>query len=384
MNNIANDNLHLPPVTNRGAISAIKDGVFLLFDWVQATLFIDFKNYGIYDLFFHLFRVNRYDVLLDAIPPLFGYSHSYSYRHLVIFVSDDREDMGYHIYLTGQGCRDLEDSNISYVELFNKLYEFNCHFTRVDVSFDNFTNKYFNLDRIKRCINNKEVVTKFRHSLQFIKEDLDSLNNIGFTIWFGSRASDIQFVFYDKLKERIYNANKEIDSDIQYWNRLEMRFRNEKADTIIYNYMFCSNFNQYILGIINNKISFRIKSLSNSQRCRWQYHKWWNDFIDNVPKIKFQSVPIEYSISKKRSWLDHTCSYSSFCVLMADIKDFTTDDIFSRYLYEFFLKGSKKLSEKDLQYINQFRIKNNLVPISYSEVNDFIKNIKDIIIKMNK
>ena len=77
----------------------------------------------------------------------------------------------------------------------------------IDVSIDNFTNKYYSLNRVVKCIKNHEVVSRFRSCIQFAKEDLDSLENIGHTVWFGSRSSDVQFVFYDKLKERIYNAD---------------------------------------------------------------------------------------------------------------------------------------------------------------------------------
>ena len=377
-----NDNkkLSLPPLTNRGVVNTIKSDVFLLFDWVEATIFPNNVFTNIYDIFFHLFKVNRLEVLFDELSPHFGYSHCYSYRNLCIYVSD-REDMGYHIYLTGTGCRDFEDLGLSYIDLFSNLLQFSCHFTRIDVSFDDFTGKCFPLNKIKSCIHNQEVVTKFRSSIQFVKDDLISNDNIGHTIWFGSRASELQFVFYDKLKERIYNANCEVNDDVEYWNRLEMRFRNTYADTIILNYLWCSDFNTYILGIINNYISFKVKSDTDNKRSRWKDQKWWSNFINDVPKIQFQNKPIEYNISKKRSWLDRSCSYSAFAVLIADIKDFSVDQVFSRFLYEFFSKGSKNISEYELQLINQYRIKNNLLPITFDEVKDFIKDIKEIIIK---
>ncbi|UKI58240.1 MAG: hypothetical protein L6V81_02030 [Clostridium sp.] len=52
--------------------------------------------------------------------------------------------------------------------------------------------------------------------------------------------------FYDKFKERIYNAGCSIDESIKAWNRFEMRYRNVYADTIIVNYLYVTDFNDYI------------------------------------------------------------------------------------------------------------------------------------------
>ena len=228
--------LYTAPLTNRGVVNTYKSGLFLLFDWVQGTFYIDEKNMTIYDLFFYLFGVNESDVLLNEKSPHFGYSHCYSFRDICIMYSE-REDMGYHLYMTGSACRDFEELGLDYKRLFQKLYKLNIHYTRIDVSIDDFTGKYFPFDKIKSCVLNRCVISKFRTSTEFVKTNLKDIDNIGYTIWFGTRASDIQYVFYDKLKERIYNANCEIIQDnLNAWNRFEMRYRNTYADTIVCNF----------------------------------------------------------------------------------------------------------------------------------------------------
>ena len=375
---------YVAPVTNRGVLCTSKSELFLLFDWVQATFFVDKKNYTIFELFFNLFGVSPGDVLHNEKSPHFGYTDCYSFRDICIMLSDTREELGYHLYMTGSACRQFEELGLSYNTLFQKLYKLNVHFTRVDVSIDDFTGKYFPFDKIKKCVLNREVVSKFRTSIEFVKTNLTDVDNIGYTIWFGTRASDVQFVFYDKLKERIYNANCEIIQDnLKSWNRFEMRYRNDYADTIILNYVNLDNFEDYLFGLINNYISFRVKSKTDSNKRRWKLQSWWSNFVGSYNKIRFQNVPVEYSVVRKKGWLLHSCSYSAFQVMLSDIKDIKLDSCFSYFLFEFLKHGSEEIKDLDLQKINEFRIKNNLVPLNRVEIEDFIKSIKDVIIQKN-
>lgn len=206
--------------------------------------------------------------------------------------------MGIHIYITGSGCRDIEDLNILYIDLFKKLISYGAVFTRVDISFDIFTEKYFSVKKIGDCIKNNEVVSRFKNSIEFLKTDLSNSLTNGYTIWFGSRASKIQIVFYDKLKERECN-NYIVTNNIKFWNRLEIRFRDNYASEVIYNFVN-NDFNKYIISILNNYISFKeYNSCDLKHKYRWNNKKWWNNFLNNAEKISFSNVNVESSISKK-------------------------------------------------------------------------------------
>ncbi len=383
-------NLHLAPPTNRGVVSAYQSGVLseiMLVDWLQVSVFSNDPKISsnsvrfVSQIFKYIFGIEFENVLTNEQSPLFGYTECYSFRNIKIFQHSENEDMGTHIYLTGSGCRDLEDLGIKYEDFFEKCSHLNAHYSRIDISFDIFHNKFFTLDRVKKCIENVEVVTKFRNSIQFTKDNLISKDNIGHTVWFGSRTSDIQFVFYDKLKERIYNANCEIDENIKYWYRLEIRFRNEKAMNVAYNYLFNSDFNLYIKSIINNYLSFREYSSTQKQRCRWQYKKWWTDFLNTTDKIKFQYRPIEYDITKKRNWLDRVASRSTLAVLLSEVEDISLDNITLDYIEHTLKVGLNKIEELDVEKINQYRISKKLTPLTLEDINSYISDIKEIILQ---
>lgn len=351
-----------------------------------------------YDLFFYLFRVDRTKVLFNVEKPLRPYSFCYSYKNIKMFGNDEHPEFGVHILLSGTACREFEALELDYDSLFYKLKDYNPHYTRLDVSFDDYTGDFWTLDRIASCISNTEVVTRFRSSIQIKKENLISLDNLGHTIQFGSRASDIQFTFYDKLKERKC-ANVEVLDNIKFWNRFETRFRNDKALSVVNHYLYFSDkvkcinqldthielesFNEYIKSVINNYISFRVFNPSDKTRSRWSYQVWWSNFLDNAKKIPFQSRPIEFSITRKKNWLDKSVSFSNFCVLIADLPDIKQDKESSKYLYNMFLTGADKLTDKELQYINEYRLAKGLNSFTKEELDSFVDSVKEFLIVKN-
>lgn len=378
-----------PPFTNRGVVntlatklrgSSISDQQYLLVDWIQGTLHLDILN--VYDIFKDIFNIKREDIIISA-GGLFGYDTTYSYKDIKIMSCSYRDDMGYHIYITGSGCRDIEDLNLDYSVVFQKLLVKGCKFTRVDISIDDYSGNYLNLDRIKDCIRNGEVVSKFRNATEFIKTNLSDSKNEGYTIWFGSRASDIQIVFYDKLKER-ESQNFIVRNDIKSWIRLECRFRNSKAQEVVTRFS-CSSlpvFKQFYKGIIFNYIKF-VNYSSDSNKSRWEVKEWWLNFLENIPKVQFQKVNVESSITKSRRWLVDSVSHTNLKVLLSEY-DITADDYSCKLIYDMLKSGSKLIDEKDLKQINESRIKNNLDPLTRESFESFIRETKDIILKTNK
>lgn len=375
-----------------------------LFDWVQATIlpfqdFIDIDDYNIlwinrnikkkipvqsldfiYFIFKYLFNIEWTEILVNHSNALFGYNMCYQYQDIKIFSSPAREDMGVHIYLTGSACRQYEDLGLSFVQLFTKLSQFNTQYTRIDYSFDMFHDEYFTLDRVQSCVSNSEVVSRFRSSVQFTKDNLISLDNVGHTVWFGSRTSDIQFVFYDKLKERKFNAVVEVSENIKHWYRLECRFRGGNADSVIVNYLYCSDFNNYIKGVINNYLSFRKKNTNDSRRSRWPIRSWWSKFIDSIDKIKLQSYNVESTITLKKNWLERVTSHSQLLVMLSDIEDITVDEQSCKFLYNYIKGNISKIDDYDIQIINNYRLKNKLTLLTKKDIFSYIEDIKDIYI----
>lgn len=381
------------PTTNRGVQNTTGPNVrgffktenqYILIDWIQCTI----MNYTdtVFSLFRYLFNIAPQLIIKEPCH-LFGYDTSYSFKNIKILIAEYREregmnSMGIHLYVTGTGCRDIEDLNISYFDLFDKLRKLGASFTRLDVSIDSYDDRFYTMNRIQTCIKNGEVRTRFKNSIEFVKTKLDNGENNGLTIWFGSRASNVQIVFYDKLKER-QSQNYIISNDIDYWTRLECRFRNEHATEVIQNFLKQSNFNDYLKGIITYNLDFVIFNPSDKNKSRWQQYSWWSDFIGSINRIKFQTVNVEKSITKSRRWINESVSRTNFKVFLSEIKDISVDSISSDFIFDVLTNGAKRLEDSDLQMINDYRVKHNLKPIERAEIEDLIRDIKDVIIERN-
>lgn len=385
-----------PPSTNRGVqmttplkkqgileTNNLKEKQRICVDWCQFTI-IDKFGYSAYDYFYNLFGIKKEDINFEN-KGLFCYKYTYSYKNIKIFTSDN-EEYGYHIYLTGQACRDFEDityssnRHTSWLSLFEKAKRYNSNFTRLDIAIDDFSGEYFTIDDLMTCVNNGEITTKFRDVTDFKKIVIDEKKVNGRTLWFGSRASLLQVVFYDKLLER-ESQNYIVDNEIKFWLRCEMRFRTDRANEIVDKYINETNdFSKVIKGVLDYYVSFLEYSATDSRKSRWPRKEFWSRYLDNVEKSRLTSIPIETSIVRKKAWIDNTVSRSEFAVLLSSLDNLSLDDKTSNYFYELLKSGYARLEEKDLTMINDYRVQNNMSVITMDQIEDFIKDIKGVIL----
>ena len=364
-----------PPFTNRGVVNTtgpeIREKINyknMLFDWIQCTIFCD---YSPRDLLVYLFSISSDDIYCEE-GGLFGYNVTYGYKNIQLFINNKREDMGYHLYCTGQACRDIENLNIRYYDLFKKIQELGGSYTRVDVSVDLFTDKYFTIEKIVNCIKNNEVLSKFKSSTEFNKINLDNGNNLGLTVWFGSRTSNLQIVFYDKLKERRC-ADVPIDKDVTFWNRLECRFRSSYANEVVSNFLSDKdNFNRYYFGIIANYLNFCRYSSSDSNRARWHTYSWWSDFLEDSASIRLYNVNIEKNLYSVDTWLDRSVSRS---MLMCYLGNVDKSNIDHKYFDKKLKSAYSKLTTNDINFINEYRLSIGQETLTQEDIRQLLESL---------
>lgn len=370
-----------PPFTDRGVQNtsgAIYREKNILIDWFECTLKNNVHPEIIFTSFLHIPK-EEIDVEDSG---LYGYKMTYSWRDIKIMTSLDNSVLGTHVLISGKGCRDIESLNVDWLELFGFLTDnFDMNITRIDIAIDTFTDKYFTLQKLRDYIKNKQVVSRFKSSTEFIQKSLSTSDIESETIWFGSRTSNIQIVFYNKLMERT-NASYEVDPNIKYWYRCESRFRNEIAMNLVKTILNNGDYIKIINDVLYNYLDFKDISYTESNRSRWITSFWWLDFLETNKKLSLKVNLKESSIVSKKRWLNDSVSKSQFMVYVSDlVKDtYTIDMLSSNYIYSILKEGFSKIKDKDMKVINEFRINNGLQPLNKEDLKDIVSNVSSLLI----
>jgi len=184
--------LEKPPIANREVEMTLPSENRFLIDWVSFTFKIDDPS----------------DVanMISLDPALFtkcsfgfsGYRQSLKLGNISIYF-DGRKDMGCHVEVTGQGCRQYEGhfTENPWQQLFQTVLAANGKFTRLDLAIDNIDGA-LTLERVWIAIQGHEqqIRTQFREWRRLQKGSFEKGKQItGDTIYVGSPKSHIQFRF---------------------------------------------------------------------------------------------------------------------------------------------------------------------------------------------
>ena len=406
---ISDKNFDRPPFTNRGVdntsfLSNLLEyqgfandlGQFILFDWFQCTILSEsyeckwdsgeitgYSNlsYKVIDMFKELFGLNSNELVFDYTG-VSGYNCTYSYKDIKIMYNVQKPEMGINILMSGQGCRCFEELKLDYIDFFRKLKRYAAvNYNRIDISIDDFTNKYFTLGKIKKYINKGAVCSKFLTSMNIEKTLISNSESVGHTIQFGSKASNVQVTFYDKLKER-KSKNIIVNDEVKYWTRCELRFRHETAKTLLNVILENSNnINFVVKSILKDYINFKDLNSKDSNKSRRVNASWWDSYLENVENLKITNYLPESTITKKKDWLYRSTSKSQLMVFLSGLDNIEIGELETSYIVDLFQSGIEKIREKDIKMINSERIKNKKEPLTSSEIKSYIDSLHDYILK---
>ena len=385
--------------TSEGTLTE-KLGQFCIFDWLEFTIFYDLNEYlNYYDFDKHKSYLSETETEYNAyilIRELFGlysdkithekrgrngYTDLYYYKNINIWTTTNTA-MGIHIEISGQGCRDLEDLHINIFNFIERLEnKYRVKYSRIDLSIDDFTNDYYDLKKINYYLKNKLISTRLRTFYNTTSGLTNTYDLLGHTIQIGSKAGLIHITFYDKLKERRAN-NYVVDENIKYWTRTEIRFRDEKAKEVVKEIIKRKEINSIIKGVLKHYIRFLHKDFNSkdTNKNRFKSVSWWQDFINNVDSLQLNNPKVYTSIQKKQAWLNESVSKSQFMVYCSQLENTSLDPITIDFLRKQLINGCTRIEIKDLNLINQERIRNDLIPFSLNDIEDILKQLKIVIL----
>lgn len=229
--------------------------------------------------------------------------YGYKYRDVFNGVSilsggreneDGVDDMGICVEISGQGCRTLETyGNVDWFSLFDILdcEENEFHVTRLDLAFDDHVGILDKL-RLKLDTDDGNYRSKFRSwEIQY--------GNLGFSIYHGSRKSQVMIRIYYKAAERGL-------LDGTHWIRVELQLRDENASGAIRAFMQHKKLGTVFSGILATYLVY-CEECADSNKSRWPVADYWAQLIQGVDQIHIAATPgVDYNIFHLQSFLVNT------------------------------------------------------------------------------
>ena len=336
------------------------------------------KAFALSEIFREYFKLERC-LVDDTGRPANNYRYQYKYsEYIYLRVAGPQNDFGEktcQLELRGEGCREFERimPDTSWHDFIMFLLTFTPTFKRIDITIDDLTGAEMKQQYLFNKIKNKEYTSVFKSEPKYY-----GMLDEGLTINLGSRNSMIELCIYDKLFQQ-KSLGKPVDSD--YWCRYEMRFRQDKANSVILELL-----NNYVnptvpiygldLQLFASKALYGIldiKEKNNSNRAHQNEIKTdqtWLSFLKTSEKGILPKAEPRISTSETRYNYIMPKAKMIFLEWMIDC-DFNLDVFFERFLNEE-LKLLKNTSRSQLSRLNQILVAKNKPTVNKNEFNEML------------
>lgn len=357
------------PYSNTGSGCTTPKSLTACVDWFSVT----FRRIFSWSEISELFQINPKN-FIQMDSGMNGYKSAVQYGDIVILY-DGTEEMGTHMMMSGQGCRQYENlfEGFDWSDIFGMILNYDFNVSRLDLAIDDFTG-LLNLSTLSGKARNGHVVSTLASLVDIEKIRLSDGASKGRTLYFGS--GKIKIRFYDKKEERLAKGY-DLADDLKVWNRYELQLRNEKATDAMRVLAF-DNFNlgEFIRGIYKAVINFKVPSKTDSNKRRWKNCKWWDDFLGDVSAIKFRQQAPDPTILRSKTWVDRQVSGTLGMLNQAFGNEFLI-----KYLSA---KGAQKISDAQQQMADIFNHDDLAKRQIYTDIledlgeNEFLKILHEI------
>lgn len=321
-----------PPITNRGAEITTPLENRTLIDWAAFTL----KTTDPQEV---ISIIGLDEDLFSALPYGFsGYRQSLRFGNICVF-HEGRENMGCHVVLSGEGCRQFEGQfpENPWLLLFGRLLEHKATFTRLDIATDNIDGQ-LSIDRLKQAILSQEIRTRFKkasdtQSFRLTREE--GHTDDGHTLYFGNRQSRVYIRFYDKAAQLSLPG---------HWNRAELELKKERAQKAVEHLVAGLAVGRLFSGIVNQYMAVITVDDANISRCPLQ--PWWAEWLASTEKISLTTA-------KAIKYVDEVMEFvkRQYAPTVAMIRKHLGPARFTDYLQELDTDGQKRMTTRHAQIL---------------------------------
>lgn len=165
--------------------------------------------------------------------------------------------------------------------------------------------------------------------------------NTAYSIYLGSRTSQIIFRIYDKQLEQ--NHKKNAAPITEPWVRWEIELHKDRAIAVAMLLISCNDLSSVALGILASYLRLIEKDNVRDSRC--SNTEKWNSFICDIKKIRlYQPIP-EKTLAEKKAWIISQAAptLSAIYVMEGDLS----------FFYDVIEKGSLRYSRELIRIIQK-------------------------------
>lgn len=239
-----------------------------------------------------------------------GYPCRTTYKHItILWGADDerfyksdakksasekvRTDMGICLDISGQGCREFENTaGNDWLKFLHDICDRDLKtvITRLDLAYDDHIGT-LDLYRIAADVRDRHYTSPSKKS-QIIWSD-DQVNNVqGLSVYIGSKSSDVLIRIYDKAAEREFGAEL-------HWVRCELQLRHERCTAAVAEILKHEHVGRTASGILRNYIQFREPNSTDTNPSRWPVAPYWDKVLLDMERVRLWISPGEpYNFSK--------------------------------------------------------------------------------------
>lgn len=307
----------------------MNQGLECVFDWLQFTI----HALDAQEVIVQVLKLKLAD-FLDLPKGRYGYANQLACGHVSVLYHG-ADDMGVHIIISGQGCREYEAVG-DILQLLDRIVFFNGNCTRIDLAIDDKSGNIILFDKIIEAVHLGYFSSRWKTSTEYIVRKLTNGLIIGHTVNIGSRKSKTYMRIYNKAMEQ------EIDTP---WIRMEMEVRDERAELLQSILIFETEVGNVYTKIINNYVRV-LQPGNDTNRSRWATAAWWINLVDEIGKLTLTRRPEDRSIEEIRTWVKKAIGPTLALLVLAD--GGAIDDILTTIQ-----EGKARLKEKHLRILNK-------------------------------
>lgn len=316
-----------------GYVESSRNGVRVMIDYLRIT----FKDVRDLDWFCQEYLYCSKQDFVSVEKKLMNYTHLWQRGDIWIFDYADKtqtENYQLTLQLSGSGCRQfellLERANTNWgLALQKMMFERkDMNVTRIDIAMDEMYKGFghekeqFHLsDMISKCYKDEVILDRMKKYNHIGGGSLgDDESSDGISIYFGSRQSALFFNFYEKRFELAKKENISVVEALEVfgiWNRYELRFSDEKAHSLVDEFVNGVDIAELAKGVLNKEI--QVYDGTNEYGA-FLPDKKWQAMFGGVAPLKLSTSPEHYDIMRTVKWLIYQVSDSLRMVIEADKK----------------------------------------------------------------